>query len=153
MDLLPYLLYMDLLQCQEAQYLAVALESFKDLLNRIAEKFETQKAMAEALDIDASRLTRALKKGDFPFNVENCLRLAKLSGESPSAILRAADKAEIADLIESLYGRDRTRLLTPAEREVLDRFATLPPEDLELARRLLNRFFSGSAKRQRRRTA
>jgi len=97
-----------LLQGQTSQYLAITVDDFKGLLNRIAGTFKTQKELADALDIDPSRLSRAINAGDFPFNVENCLRLAKLSGEPPSAVLRAAGKADIAELIESLYGPEKT---------------------------------------------
>lgn len=115
-----------LLQGQSSQYVAGDVV-FKDLLDRIARRFPSKKAFADAMDIDPSRLTRAINAGDFPFNVENCLRLARLSGESPSEILRAAGKGNVADLIELLYGKDRTRLLTPAERELLDAWATMSP--------------------------
>jgi hypothetical protein len=84
------------------------LNNFKELLNRIAETFPSRQALARAIGINASRLSRALNGSDkFPFNATNCLRLAKLSGEPASAVLRAAGKGEIADLIESLYGPEK----------------------------------------------
>lgn len=70
------------------------------------------------------RLNRALNKGDYPFNVLNCLRLARLADAPPSEVLRAAGKDEIADLIEVLYGSpDET--MTPGEREHLQRWRRL----------------------------
>lgn len=131
----------DLLQGHKGQYLAANVEKFKDLLGRIVSRFPSQEAFAKAMGMNSSRLSRAIKKADFPFNVENCLRLAKVSGESASEILRAADKADVAALIESLYGKDRSRLLSTAERELLDRVANMTDEDLELLTRLLDRFF------------
>lgn len=123
-------LYTALPQGLAGQYIAasVADEKFKELLKRIADRFPSKKAFAEAMDIDPSRLTRALNTGDFPFNVVNCLRLAKISGESPAEILRTAGKADVAELIESLYGKDRTRLLTAEERELLDTWKGFTPD-------------------------
>lgn len=85
------------------------VEDFTKLLNRIADGFPTRQALAKALDINASRLSRALNGTDkhTSFNVENCLRLATVSGESASTVLRAANKGEIADLIEGLYGPEK----------------------------------------------
>lgn len=99
---------------------------FKDLLSKIAGRFPSKKAFAEALDIDPSRLTRAINAGDFPFNIENCLRLAKLSGESPTEILRSAGKVDIAELIESLYGREAE--YTAKERELIETWRSLTPQ-------------------------
>lgn len=54
--------------------------------------------------------------------VVNCLRLAKVTGESPDRVLRLAKKSEIADLIQELYGRPS---LTGAQRALLDRWGVL----------------------------
>lgn len=123
----------NLLQEQAAQYLAATLEkeTFKVLLNRIAQRYPSRSALAQALRITPSRLSRALNTGDFPLNVSNCLRLAKLSGESATEILRAAGKGDVAELIEGLYGKDRTRLLTMPERELLDEWHALSPRARE----------------------
>lgn len=102
-----------LLQPPPSPYLANSVADFRDLLNRILGTFKTQKAMADALKIDPSHLSKAINTGEFPFNVENCLRLAQISGEPPSDILRAANKGEVADLIESLYGPQK-RVTDPA---------------------------------------
>lgn len=126
-----------MLQCQRNQYITVRLEDFKALLKRIAESFDSQDALARAIGINGSRLSRAINVGDFPFNVENCLRLAKISGESPSEILRAAGKKDIANLLESLYGPDRTKLLTVEERELLDRWDALSPKGREALKTLI----------------
>jgi plasmid maintenance system antidote protein VapI len=112
-------------------------ETFKALLNRIADGYPSRAALAKALHVTPSRLSRALNTGDFPLNVANCLRLAKVSGESATQILRAAGKSDIAELIESLYGADRTRLLTATERELLDDFEKLTPRAREALHTLL----------------
>jgi hypothetical protein len=85
------------------------VNEFTKLLNRIADGYPTRLALAQALDINASRLSRALNGSDphTSFNIENCLRLAKVSGEPASRVLRAADKGTIADLIEELYGPEK----------------------------------------------
>jgi transcriptional regulator with XRE-family HTH domain len=93
---------------------------FKDLLRRAAKQFPSQQAFAAALRIDKSRLSRALNKGDYPLNVRNCLKLAELSGESASEILRSARKVEIAELIERLYGRENHEAHVAADRVVLN---------------------------------
>lgn len=96
---------------------------FTALLKRVAARFPSQQAFAEALDMSTARLNRALNKSDYPFNALNCLRLARLSGESASEILRAANKGEVADLIESLYGTPTST--APDERELLERFRAM----------------------------
>jgi hypothetical protein len=125
-------------QRQVLQYVAAHVaEGFKELLNRIVDKFPSRLAFAREIGMTSSRLSRALNEGDFPFNVANCLRLAKISGESATDILRAAGKEDVADLIESLYGKDRTRLLTAPERELLDDFESLTPRARESLKILL----------------
>jgi hypothetical protein len=100
-------------------------EQFKALLARTAKRFPSRQALARALGINGSRLSRAINTGDFPFNVKNCLKLAQVSGESPSMILRTAGKDDVATLIESLYGDQQTadvrRLLTldDDERDII----------------------------------
>jgi hypothetical protein len=116
---------------------AIVNDEFKALLNKIAIRFPSRQAFANAIGMNGSRLSRALNTGDFPFNVTNCLRLAKLSGESPAEILRAAGKADVADLIESLYGKDRTRLLSLGERELLDEWEGLTPPARDALRVLM----------------
>lgn len=83
---------------------------FDELLGRAAKAFPTQEAFAAALGISVGRLNRALNKRDYPLNVLNCLKLASITGEAASDILRAAGKSEIADLIEQLYGVRRGAL-------------------------------------------
>lgn len=95
-----------------------AVISFKELLREGAKKFASQQAFAEALGVSTARLNRALNKGDYPFNVLNCLRLARVTDERPSDVLRAAGKGEIADLIERSYGN--ANALTASQQEALD---------------------------------
>lgn len=80
------------------------MSEFTDLLRRIAQRYATQQAFARALGISVARLNRAMNQADYPLNVANCLRLAELADEDPSAVLRVAGKADVADLITRLYG-------------------------------------------------
>ncbi|MEP7304167.1 MAG: hypothetical protein ABJA98_01490 [Acidobacteriota bacterium] len=124
-----------MLQCQEVPYVASELgnEPFKTLLNKIAERFPSRTALAKALKITPSRLSRALNTGDFPFNIENCLRLAQVSEEPPSDVLRAADNREIAELIESLYGPEK-RVTDPVLQDLLQEWPTLTLENKNVVR-------------------
>jgi hypothetical protein len=119
---------------QPSHYLGILAADFKELLNRVAGMFATRKALADALDMDPSRLSRAINAGDFPFNIENCLRLAQVSGEPASDVLRAADKGAIAELIESLYGQ---QTLASNERELLQDWKAIPAPKRENLRRVL----------------
>lgn len=101
---------------------------FQELLNKIAARFASKKAFAKEVGIDPSRMSRALNGTDkLPFNVENCLRLAQISGEPPSKVLRAADKAKVANLIESLYGPER-KMTDPVLQDLLDHWPTFPAD-------------------------
>jgi len=103
----------------------VGVEDFTELLNRIAKGFPTRHALATALQINASRLSRALNGTDkhASFNIENCLRLAQVSGESPATVLRAANKGKVADLIEGLYGSEK-RVSDPVVQDLLREWPT-----------------------------
>ena len=92
--------------------------TFKALLKKLQKKhYPSVRAFAQALGIDdPSRLSRGN-----PFDVYWCLRLAQVTGENPSFILRTANKGEIATLIENLYGAGKL-LLTPEQQALLDAF-------------------------------
>lgn len=109
------------------------MADFKELLSRIAQKFESKKALADALDMDPSRLSRAINTGDFPFNIENCLRLAQVAGEPPSEVLRAADNGDIAELIESLYGPEK-KVSDPILKELLGNWSTFTADEKNFVR-------------------
>lgn len=112
----------------------IVVKTFQELLNRIADGFPTRQALAKAIDINASRLSRALNGTDkHSFNIENCLRLAQLSGEPASAVLRAADKGDIAELIESLYGQER-KVTDPVVRDLLATWPDLTADEKNYVR-------------------
>jgi hypothetical protein len=100
---------------------------FQSLLIHAATQFPSQHAMADAIGISPARLNRAIHQGDYAFNVANCLRLALVTSITPSTILRAAGKGEIADLIERLYGSVDPALTRP-ERDHLRQWRALEPD-------------------------
>lgn len=76
----------------------------KDLITRYG---GNKKDFAQALGITQSTLSHWIRTvGVFP-SVEMCLRLATITGENASKILRAAEKGEIADVLEDQYGAPR----------------------------------------------
>jgi hypothetical protein len=129
---------------QESLTLQCVQIDFRELLKRAAKKFSSQQALADELGMSLSRLNRALNKGDYPFNVLNCLKLASLSGESPSAVLRAGGKAEIADLIEKSYGApDQT--ITAREREHLAQWRSIDDETRGAVNALVRKILSAES--------
>ncbi len=105
------------------------VSDFGDFLEDLATQFPTKQAFAEAIGITPSRFSRVLA-GTYTLNVLNCLRVAKAAGRSPSAVLRAAGKSEIADLIESSYGPSATSV-SPKEREIVEMWIALTPRARE----------------------
>lgn len=97
---------------------SLPVSEFRDLLETAAQAFPTKKAFARAIGITPGRLSRVLG-GEHSLDVGNCLTLAKLTGESPSRVLRVAGKPDIADAIEALYGPSAAGV-SPKERELLD---------------------------------
>jgi hypothetical protein len=79
----------------------LTLNDFREILERAAKRFQSKQAFARAVGLTPSRFSRVLRGESM--EVVNCLKVAKLAGEAPSRVLRAAGKGEIADLIEELY--------------------------------------------------
>lgn len=110
----------------EPDPIVLTVSEFPELLERAAAKFPSKQAFAKALGITPSRFSRLLQ-GQFSLEVVNCLRLAKIAGERPSTVLRAAGKNDVADLIEELYGAEGNPL-TPAQRELIEVWEGIPAE-------------------------
>lgn len=91
--------------------------------------------MARGIGLTEGRLGRVLS-GEHSLSVESCLRFAQLSGESPSRVLRAAGKGEIASLIEKLYNVS-DKALSPTESAMLAHFRALAPRSQQTVRDLL----------------
>jgi transcriptional regulator with XRE-family HTH domain len=105
------------------------MSAFTTLLEQGARKLGSQAALAEALGIDAARISR-LKRGTSEYgrlNVENCLRLAAVLDEWPATVLRAAGHVELAALFERLSGPEGNgRALKTSEWELLRIWRDLP---------------------------
>lgn len=91
----------------------------------IRERFRTKRALASAVGLTESPFGRGVIAGSL--GVDSLLRLAMAAETHPSVVLRLAGKAELADLIERLYGPGRDAL-TESERQVLEAWARLPDD-------------------------
>jgi transcriptional regulator with XRE-family HTH domain len=113
------------------------VSDFSKYLQRIAEEFATKKALADAIGMGQPRLSHALSGEDgYTFNVENCLRLAKIANRPASEVLRVAGKGDIAELLEHLYPRPGKRI-TGEQRDLLDDWALLDTDEQDAFRRLI----------------
>src|SRR5215510_15576692 len=81
------------------------MRELSSIIREGTRRFGTKQALAKAMNVNPTRLSRLEHHGEYSLNIENCLRLAKLTHIPASDVLRAAGKAHIADLIESLYAR------------------------------------------------
>jgi transcriptional regulator with XRE-family HTH domain len=125
------------------------VSEFRDLLEAAAKRFPTKHAFAKALGITPGRLSRILG-GEHSLDVLNCLKLAKLSGQSASYVLRVAGKGDVAELIEDAYGR-RAPALSPEERDLLEKWTALTPRARDAILALL--FDLQPKREQKRKTA
>ena len=107
----------------KAAAMFLPLSGFRELLEVASRRFPSKQAFAKAIGVTPSRFSRVLG-GSYTLNVLNCLRLAKITGESASRVLRLAGKTEIAELIEEQYGRTAPAL-SPSERELLETWSSL----------------------------
>jgi hypothetical protein len=104
---------------------------FTELLETLVARYGGDAALAKEIRVSAARVGRARKgEGGYSFKVENCLRLAQVSGESASDVLRAAGKADVDDLIQELYGYRRPEL-PRVQRELLDKWVLVHPKARE----------------------
>lgn len=128
-----------------------APEAFKELLTLLVRRFGSRDALGKKIGMSGSRVGRAID-GQYSFNIENCLKLADATGESPSVVLRAAGKQEVADLIERLYGKSRPGL-GANERELLDEWDALTPRARHAFRELLDDLVPRKSKAAKKRGA
>jgi len=78
---------------------------FRALLMEAEALFDgVQRRLAAQLGIDATRYNKLRTGTAYHLNVENCLRLAALLKRTPGEVLRAANKAGVADLLDAYYG-------------------------------------------------
>ena len=109
--------------------LPMAQTDFQTYLERAAQSLGSQVALAKALGIDPTRISRLMRgTGDYArLNFENCLRLASILDEWPGAILRAAGHVDQAALLEKLCGPSTgERSIKSSEWQLLKKWRTLP---------------------------
>lgn len=115
----------------------VSVNDLQTLLTRLVDRYGTQTALAKAIGITDSRLAKVLKGESGALSVLNCLRLAKVAKMSPSQILRAAGKSDIAALIEDMYGESAQPVLT-GDAAVRELWPDLSPKAKDLLRGFLH---------------
>lgn len=104
-------------------------DAFRIYLDRAAKHLGSQVALAKALGIDPTRVSRLMRGGgDYAhLNFENCLRLAAILDEWPVEVLRAAGHTEQALLLEQLCGPpEGERSIRSSEWEMLQAWRELP---------------------------
>lgn len=126
----------------------VPASDLQTLLRRLVDRYGTQAALAKAIGITDSRLAKVLKGESGALSVLNCLKLAKVAEMSPSQILRAAGKSDIAVLIEDMYGASAQPMLS-TDAAVREYWPDISPKAKELLRGFLSEV-SVSKKRKRR---
>ena len=107
----------------------MASDTFRPYLDRAAKHLGSQVALARALGIDPTRISRLMRGGgDYAhLNFENCLRLAAILDEWPAEVLRAAGHVEQAALLEHLCGPPGgERAVRSSEWELLHAWRELP---------------------------
>jgi hypothetical protein len=113
-----------------------ASEFAKFLDTVVADRYGTIRALAEKVGLSFSAFARGIRLQG-TLGTESCLRLAAETGEAPGRILRMAGKADVADLIESLYGIAGPLQLGGPEREVLALWHNLDREGQEACRTIM----------------
>lgn len=89
---------------------------------RVADKYRTWEKFGDAAGVNGYALKRAIEAGG-SMAIETALRLAADNPETPpSDLLRLADKGDIAELIERLYGSSRPAPI-PTSVEFAERLA------------------------------
>jgi plasmid maintenance system antidote protein VapI len=121
----------------------------RDLLRELVKRHRNQTALAQAMGIDRSRISKILKGVEYPtLEVQNCLRLADVTGESPMEILTAAGKGDVADLIERLYGQAKpaseTARLTHGERDHLNLWRSISAPEQQAFEVLIRTLHDGT---------
>lgn len=94
------------------------------LLHKLRDECHTDQAFARILKISATHVNRILQEPT-RIGVRTCLQFARVTGADTSKVLRATNKknAELADLLDDLYGRmparDPLAVLTDEQHNLL----------------------------------
>lgn len=122
-------------------------ESFKTFIDALTHQHGTAGAVAKAIGMSLSAFSRGVRI-EGSLGVDKCLRLAKWAGVSPSHVLRLANKGEVAELIEELYGREGEPL-SGSERELLGLWRTIDKEGQRAMQTLIRGLSSSAGKTTR----
>jgi transcriptional regulator with XRE-family HTH domain len=114
--------------------------AFLKLLEQAERKFPTQKELAEHIGIEESRYSNIKSGKAGVFNVKNCLKLALLIHRPPGEVLRAANHADIAELLDTLYSHKAHAAITIDDEDMAGLWKKLSSEDRDLIRLHARRF-------------
>src|SRR5262245_559369 len=107
----------------------MAPADFRAYLDRAAARLGSKVALARALGIDPTRISRLMRgTGDYArLNFENCLRLAAILDEWPTEVLKAAGHTDQAALLEQFCGpASSDRAIKSSEWQLLQMWRELP---------------------------
>ena len=119
-----------LLATQHASAVGFQAVNLQELIREAIGIYGTGVALAATTGINRSRISRLASGAGGPedsLDVENLLCLAKAVGRPPSDVLRIGGKAELADLIEDLYGEQGKRTLSDDEWAIIQRLRKQTP--------------------------
>ncbi len=72
-------------------------------------RYHTAQAVADAIGMSLSALTRGVRDHG-TLSTAHCLRLAEAAGSDPAHVLRLAQKADAAAVLDRVYGKPATLL-------------------------------------------
>src|SRR4051812_2733653 len=101
------------------------MNQLQQFVEELRPKFPTLNDLAKAIGMTLSGFSRGIKTGTL--NVENLLKLAKVSERPAPELFRIAGKEEALLLIEELFPTHAGAPSAP-ERELLKRWARLSPD-------------------------
>ena len=101
-------------------------------------EYGTWRKLADAMEMTDSALERGAKKGTL--KLPNLFALAAVTGEPLIPLLRLAGKPKEANQLAEIFGSDSPKIVTVAQRELLERWARLDADDRAYVERLLKRF-------------
>ena len=85
------------------------MTTFRSFIKDQIRQHGTLTALANGTEMSVSAFSRQVRNEN-TLGIDSCLRLAQFVGESPSTVLQLAGKADVAALIEQLYGPPRESL-------------------------------------------
>ena len=106
-----------------------------------------QRRVAEAIGIAATRYNQLRAANGYTLNVGNCLRLAAILKRPPQEVLRAAGKADVADLLDAYFGTPQYVPLPGGHmgRQLVEEWARLNDADRALVLRVMASFRAAPA--------